>query len=38
MGYLRQVEAKDAEEFAKKYNLSFVETSAYDGTNIELAF
>jgi small GTP-binding protein len=35
---LRQVPRSDAEAFAKKYNMQYIETSAYDTTNVDSAF
>lgn len=34
----RQVSTEAGEECAKKYNISFMESSAYDGNNVEEAF
>ena len=34
----RQVEEEDAKEFAKKHNMTFIETSALDSTNVNEAF
>jgi len=36
--YLREVQTDAAKEFAEKNNLSFIETSALDSTNVESAF
>ena len=33
-----QVDVEDAKDFAEDNNLAFIETSAYDATNVELAF
>jgi len=38
LNHLRQVETSEAEEFAQKNNLSFKETSAQDGTNVDQSF
>ncbi|KRX06787.1 P-loop containing nucleoside triphosphate hydrolase [Pseudocohnilembus persalinus] len=38
MENLRQVEVDEAQQFAEQNNFSFIETSAYDGTNIEEVF
>lgn len=35
---LRAVKKDDATEFAKKHNMAFLETSALDSTNVDLAF
>jgi hypothetical protein len=35
---LRAVSTEQAKEFAEKHNLSFIETSALESTNVELAF
>ena len=34
----QQVEVEDARDFAEDNNLAFIETSAYDATNVDLAF
>ena len=34
----RQVDAEDAKEFAIKHNMTFIETSALDSTNVNEAF
>ena len=34
----REVRTEDAEEFAQKHNMAFLETSALENTNVELAF
>jgi len=36
--HLREVPTETAKEFAEKNNLSFIETSALESTNVELAF
>jgi len=36
--HLREVPTDEAKSFAEKYVLSFIETSALDSTNVELAF
>eukprot|EP00735_Rhodelphis_limneticus_P003336 TRINITY_DN1479_c0_g1::TRINITY_DN1479_c0_g1_i1::g.27201::m.27201 TRINITY_DN1479_c0_g1::TRINITY_DN1479_c0_g1_i1::g.27201 ORF type:complete len:244 (-),score=53.76,sp/Q5ZJN2/RB11A_CHICK/81.94/1e-124,Ras/PF00071.17/3.7e-63,Miro/PF08477.8/1e-21,Arf/PF00025.16/4.5e-12,Arf/PF00025.16/1.5e+03,MMR_HSR1/PF01926.18/2.6e-07,AAA_22/PF13401.1/4.6e-06,GTP_EFTU/PF00009.22/4.1e-05,AAA_15/PF13175.1/0.0042,DUF258/PF03193.11/0.012,DUF258/PF03193.11/1.6e+03,Gtr1_RagA/PF04670.7/0.022,AAA_16/PF13191.1/0.063,AAA_14/PF len=36
--HLRAVPTEDAKAFAEKHGLSFIETSALDATNVELAF
>ena len=36
--HLREVPTEEAKEFAKKHNLSFMETSALDSSNVEDAF
>eukprot|EP01092_Planopodium_desertum_P007378 TRINITY_DN3022_c0_g2_i1.p1 TRINITY_DN3022_c0_g2~~TRINITY_DN3022_c0_g2_i1.p1 ORF type:complete len:244 (-),score=5.22 TRINITY_DN3022_c0_g2_i1:42-719(-) len=36
--HLREVSTETAKEFSEKNNLSFIETSALDSTNVELAF
>jgi small GTP-binding protein len=36
--HLREVPTEEAKQFAQKHNLSFIETSALDSTNVELAF
>lgn len=36
--HLRGVPAEEARAFAEKHNLSFIETSALDSTNVEAAF
>jgi len=36
--HLREVPTEEAKEFAEKNKLSFIETSALDSTNVELAF
>jgi len=36
--YLREVQTETSKEFAEKNNLSFIETSALDSTNVEAAF
>eukprot|EP01051_Picozoa_sp_SAG22_P011941 SAG22_NODE_1196_length_5198_cov_3.167092_3_plen_221_part_00 len=36
--HLRQVPTDEARDFAEKHTLSFIETSALDGTNVEDAF
>ena len=36
--YLREVQTESAKEFSEKNNLSFIETSALDSTNVETAF
>ncbi|KAF9329835.1 Ras- protein Rab-11A [Podila minutissima] len=36
--HLRAVATEDAKAFAEKHNLMFMETSALDGTNVQLAF
>mmetsp|Transcript_47763 Transcript_47763/g.55248 ORF Transcript_47763/g.55248 Transcript_47763/m.55248 type:complete len:219 (+) Transcript_47763:44-700(+) len=38
LGELRAVNKDDAAEYAKKNNLAFLETSALDSTNVDLAF
>ena len=38
LGSLRAVPAEDAKEFAERENLFFMETSALEATNVELAF
>ena len=35
---LREVKAEDASSFAEKNNLAFIETSALDSNNVEIAF
>jgi len=36
--HLREVPTEEAKEFAQKNNLSFMETSALDASNVEAAF
>ena len=36
--HLREVSTESATEFAEKHGLSFIETSAQDGSNVEQAF
>merc|ERR1719440_2049590 len=36
--HLRAVSTEEAMQFAEKHNLAFIETSALDSTNVELAF
>ncbi|PRP80200.1 rab11A, RAB family GTPase [Planoprotostelium fungivorum] len=36
--HLREVSTEEAKAFSEKHNLSFIETSALDATNVELAF
>ena len=36
--HLREVPTDEAKAFAEKQHLSFIETSALDSTNVELAF
>jgi GTPase SAR1 family protein len=36
--HLRAVRTEEAEEYATKSNVAFIETSALDGTNVETAF
>jgi small GTP-binding protein len=36
--HLRSVPAEESRAFAEKHNLSFIETSALDSTNVEAAF
>jgi Ras-related protein Rab-11A len=36
--HLREVPTEEAKTFAEKHKLSFIETSALDATNVELAF
>lgn len=36
--HLRAVSTEEAKEFSQKHNLSFIETSALDSTNVESAF
>jgi len=36
--HLREVPTEEAKEFAEKIKLSFIETSALDSSNVELAF
>lgn len=36
--HLRAVEVEEGKSFAEKHNFSFIETSALDCTNVELAF
>ncbi len=36
--HLRAVQTEQAAAFAEKHGLSFIETSALDSTNVELAF
>ncbi|KAL2000607.1 hypothetical protein VTN02DRAFT_2850 [Thermoascus thermophilus] len=36
--HLRAVPTEDAKQFASENNLSFIETSALDASNVELAF
>ena len=36
--HLRAVRTEDGQEFATKYNIAFIETSALDGNNVETAF
>ena len=38
LGTLRAVPTEDAEEFAQRENLFFMETSALESTNVETAF
>ena len=38
MSFLLQVPTEAAKEYAEKNGLSFIETSALDSTNVELAF
>ena len=38
MRHLRAVPTDEAKAFAEKNNLSFIETSALDSTNVETAF
>ena len=38
LSHLREVRTEDAEEFAQKHNMAFLETSALENTNVELAF
>ncbi|KAL6632707.1 GTPase [Neocallimastix californiae] len=38
LGHLRAVSTDDAKKFAAENNLSFIETSALDSSNVELAF
>ena len=38
LGALRAVPTEDAEEFAQRENLFFMETSALESTNVETAF
>jgi len=36
--HLREVPTEEAKQFSQKHSLSFIETSALDSTNVELAF
>jgi len=36
--HLREVPTEEAKAFSEKHKLSFIETSALDSTNVELAF
>lgn len=36
--HLREVPTEEAKQFSQKNGLSFIETSALDSTNVELAF
>ena len=36
--HLKAVRTEDAEAFATKSNIAFIETSAFDGNNVETAF
>jgi Ras-related protein Rab-11A len=36
--HLRAVKAEDSAAFAQKNGMAFIETSALDSTNVELAF
>ncbi|KAL1818807.1 hypothetical protein ACET3Z_013676 [Daucus carota] len=38
LGHLRNVPSEDAKEFAERENLYFMETSALESTNVEMAF
>ncbi|KAL0488468.1 Ras-related protein Rab [Acrasis kona] len=38
LDHLRQVQTEDGRTFAEKHNVSFMETSAQDNTNVDLAF
>jgi len=38
LAHLRQVDTEEARKFAEKHNVSFLETSAANDTNVELAF
>ncbi|XP_074353242.1 ras-related protein RGP1-like [Apium graveolens] len=38
LGHLRNVPSEDAKEFAERENLYFMETSALESTNVEIAF
>jgi small GTP-binding protein len=38
LAHLRQVDTEEARKFAEKHNVSFLETSAANNTNVELAF
>lgn len=35
---LREVKTEDAAEYAQKQQMAFIETSALDATNVDLAF
>jgi Ras-related protein Rab-11A len=36
--HLRAVRTEDGQDFAQKFNIGFMETSALDGSNVESAF
>lgn len=36
--HMQAVDVEDAKDFAEDNNLAFIETSAYDATNVDLAF
>jgi Ras-related protein Rab-11A len=38
LGTLREVQTEDAKQFAQGENLFFMETSAMDSTNVDIAF
>jgi small GTP-binding protein len=38
LAHLRSVPTQEAKEYAEKNNISFMETSALDSTNVELSF
>ena len=38
LAHLRQVDTEEARKFAEKHNVSFLETSAANNTNVDLAF
>lgn len=36
--HMQAVDVEDAKDFAEDNNLAFIETSAFEGTNVDLAF